>query len=419
MHRANPSPARGLLDIGRSHVVRFVVGIGLLCLGICFGPTAYARGNSNLEQIVQDGLVFLRVANPGRSVINTGTGFVVSYEQHILTAKHLFEHPDRRERLATFTVEASLGSPDGPYFQIPMENVSFSETGDFALLKSRTLSRIVPLTPLPLCWDATPGTGDELTALGFRSTYERVKGYIRSQASDYWFTTLEISRGFSGGPVFSSDGVVVGISMGGLADVATKVPASGLTAIAPLSNAVTFLQSKTKQLYQGCVRYGAATFPGNARSPLNLKGTARIRLQGVPALPTPYSLPERQTFGKMRLDPLPMLQVSLEFTNGSITGLENDNPLWLVPSLCKSGNPPLGPALGFQLIEEAIGPRQLIAPKSQSFALEEVDMHIGWIHQAELADAWVCISLSTRTNPRPLWIHSDDASHKKCTTCFK
>lgn len=419
MLRENYAPATRLLVFGRSFLARVVLVIGLLCLGIGYCPAAYARGNDNLEQVVQDGLVFLRVANPGRSITNTGTGFVVSFEQDILTAKHLFEHPDRRERLASFTVEASLGSPDGPYFQIPMENVSFSESGDFALLKSRTLSRIVPLAPLPLCWDATPGTGDELTALGFRPNYERVKGHIRSQVSDYWFTTLDISRGFSGGPVFSSDGVVVGISMGGLADVATKAPQSGLTAVAPLQNAMAFLRDRVKQLYHGCVRYGAAHFPGKARSSLNLKGTARIRLQNVPALPTPYSLPERQTFGKMRLDPVPMLQVTLEFTSGSLTGLVRDNPLWLVANLCKAGNPPLGPAVGFQLIENAIGPQQLIAPKTPSLQLDEVDMHVGWIHQAELDDAWVCIRLSTPANLQPIWIHSDDAAHKKCTTCFK
>lgn len=404
---------------------RTTIAAAFACaLGSLVAPSAGAQSELGLAAANQDGVVYLRITDhvkekqaPGTERI-TGTGLVVSGDPYILTAKHLFLDGSQK-LLGNFSIQGSLGSPDGPYFEIPKRSLIFSDYSDFALIKPRTHHRIVPMRPLPLCWDATPAVGAQVFALGFSPDYETVQGEIRSKPGQYWHSTLPITPGFSGGPVFSDQGVVIGISYGTATHATTGVPLAGLTAFSPLQNAMDFLNGKV-QLFSSCVRYKDANFLSNPTLPVaNLKGQAALRLQSNPALPFPGTGLQQQMMPKTRQDPEKVRAVRIEFgPDAALTSLDRMTPpvvgFWV--GLC-TARPQAQFPRGYSFLEGTGSHVQLIPPGTKSHSLANAKIDLGYVQDADLEKVWACVALNQGTN-EPVAIHADDAG-KLCKTCPK
>lgn len=365
--------------------------------------------HSALMETSRTGLIFLLVSSPGKDSIQ-GTGFVVSQTQDVLTARHLFEA--NGQKLSPLTIHASLGSPDGPFFQIPSGSVRLSEAGDFALITARTFHRTVPMSPLPLCWSANPRPGDKVTALGFRPDYEIARGEVRAGPSGTWATTINMVKGFSGGPMFSEDGVVVGVGHAGVRYDVNQAPIEGVTLFSPLRNAAEFL--KSAGVFERCVRHREVNFLSGTKE-VRLTGTARMRVQSALALPYAYTPFQQRQLVREPITPVDAMTTTLTF--GPDTKLTTgSNGLTLI-AVNHCGRTPTG----FEFIgrnEPVPLPSESSRP-SQVVSLGNFTFDLGIIPDAMLNKAWVCLVLGGPSSKAPTILHADDARTKGCagTAC--
>lgn len=142
-----------------------------------------------------------------------GTGFVFDAQGLVLTNRHVVAGNTEK----TIQLEASDGK------QIPAEVVYVSRAEDFAVLKTKTLSR---LPSIPLCYATYPLAGQEVVALGsprgLANTITRgIVSAVRRSESDLKTVSPEgstiiqtdaaVNPGNSGGPLVNAQGEVIGV----------------------------------------------------------------------------------------------------------------------------------------------------------------------------------------------------------------
>ena len=167
-----------------------------------------------------------------------GTGVVVSKEGHVLTAKHIFRCGDCERAKFWGRIGDRKAEP-----RIPLQ-LGTEAAGNIDAALIRLAAPVALLKPPPVAVPkANPGW--ELYVLGFphQVPFSVGAGIISSLDEDLgsWRTTLPLSPGYSGGPVFDRSGSLVGIAVGGLRgldDMKTVLPLSAMRGLLKEANIV-------------------------------------------------------------------------------------------------------------------------------------------------------------------------------------
>ena len=166
-------------------------------------------------------LVGLEGDGPILESLYTGTAFVVSRPDLLVTGRHVVE-PWRREEAAQAMaaqgfeprISRFLGYLPGVEEPLELEAVSVSPDADVALLRSTTPAPPT-ITPLQLA-DAPPKVGDGIIVLGYPAgirallarTDERLVDQLMAEANlDFWMVARRLSQGGHIGPL-ASRGIV-------------------------------------------------------------------------------------------------------------------------------------------------------------------------------------------------------------------
>ena len=184
--------------------------IALALLGICFLASASSAQRLTDGQLLDraaSAVVSLVVRNDKGEEVNSGTGFIVSSEGHVLTVAHV--RPGSGEYL-----EGIVGAKDGT--RLRLSPMGLDEARDVALWQ---LPQAVGCRPaLGLSVDR-PAVSEELMGLGFPQglgmTPISLKLANLFGPSGTMIVDGYLSRGTSGGPVLNRAGLVVGIIRGG------------------------------------------------------------------------------------------------------------------------------------------------------------------------------------------------------------
>ncbi|WP_372394601.1 serine protease [Azospirillum sp. HJ39] len=246
----------------------FLIVLSLFVPLVCNVFAAQASENPNFKDALQLAIVHLTVngidQKTGRPINEkTGTGFFISEDQRILTAKHLFVGEDGKP-LASTKIEGRIGvaPPNGRAFHISSDKLYLHPEHDFALLSANDPTLSVKV--LPLCFDQRPKVADRVVALGFTQgkIYDQAPGEIRTSDTDLggnlaeaMFTNAPINPGNSGGPVLSGTGSVVAIALGGSFYDNSKgqtLRVEGENAILPISIIKGWIADKVKNVRLGC-----------------------------------------------------------------------------------------------------------------------------------------------------------------------
>ncbi|MGY5777271.1 S1 family peptidase [Rhizobium sp. LEGMi135b] len=153
---------------------------------------------------------------------STGTGFIVSGNGYIITATHVIkdwlnQSDDNRKKFPLFGKIGSKNSSE----KIELQVIAADLISDISLL--RFADNTKTYQPAPLCFDGDPKlvSGSPIYALGFPndSDLSPVQGSFSNDnnPNGYLEASIAFSPGLSGGPVYNSDGKVVGIVEGGIA----------------------------------------------------------------------------------------------------------------------------------------------------------------------------------------------------------
>lgn len=152
-------------------------------------------------------ILFLQVVNPDGSVVETGTGFIVSHDGYVVTVAHLRPDP-------TQSLQAVIGQRAGTRF--PLEFREIDEDNDVALWQlpqSIACRTSVVISPTPV------KVFDRILAVGFPRTEGLSPSVmsIKNVHADHGFYSTDgfLEPGNSGGPVFDEKGQVIAVVEGG------------------------------------------------------------------------------------------------------------------------------------------------------------------------------------------------------------
>ncbi|MET0181777.1 MAG: serine protease, partial [Caulobacterales bacterium] len=195
-----------------------------LLTALVFAPLSHAQSGVDRAETSTVRVAVIVEAGEARTLIGTGSGFVVS-QNLVVTNAHVVA-PARMQDGATVVIVAPGG--DG---MVPARIVSYSALSDLALLEFRGGSRLAPLT----IYEAEPRPGEAIVALGYPDVDDlrrppddllqptapsRTTGAIASlrdtaPTGDPVPTInheAAISSGSSGGPLLDECGRVIGVN---------------------------------------------------------------------------------------------------------------------------------------------------------------------------------------------------------------
>lgn len=141
-----------------------------------------------------------------------GTGFIISSDGYLLTAKHVVEAPTKH---VIRSITGTLGDFEAP--AIPIRFVENDPVNDIAILQFQVTNQPYSTVPLGNARDVKPG--NNLCSLSFSKPYNEdyhpAEGIHTGKNGDLWVTQMPSNDGESGGPVFRvSTGRVVAIKLG-------------------------------------------------------------------------------------------------------------------------------------------------------------------------------------------------------------
>jgi S1-C subfamily serine protease len=162
-------------------------------------------------------------AKDGQYLDSSGTGFVVGTSKSILTVSHLFPNDNVK---VVVSGEVSDKDPTAGTHSISLSVSKINREADFAILTASD-SDVALLDAVPVDMDWKPAEGKEVHIRGFPlgGALEGYGGTVTTSAtSDSVPTTTLLQAGYSGAPVYDSDGVVVGMARGGTPVVDSNDP---------------------------------------------------------------------------------------------------------------------------------------------------------------------------------------------------
>lgn len=210
-----------------------------------------------LKDIVHDyrhSVIFIRYGGDR----DTGTGFIVSKDGYVLTARHVVHKTAQAADAKTPTdsdviIRGRLYDADGGQ-EVLLDPVPIDSGVDLALLHIRDTGN--SWTPIPVgATGYVSGLqgGDTVYDLGFDGDrkWGNLPGLIdmKGGPNGYWTAHMGTTFGFSGSPVFDGYGIVVAVVSSGTSPI-PGVPAS-VTGIIPMSMATTYLQAAAVQPSNG------------------------------------------------------------------------------------------------------------------------------------------------------------------------
>lgn len=137
---------------------------------------------------------------------NQGSGFVVSDEGYVLTARHITDDPMNDKFVGEI-----YGSPES---KLELKYIYDDPRSDLLVLKFRKKIRYIQ----SIGSIARPRVGEEIVAVGYTpgAGLLNVSGVISGDDGDKgtWTTTAPVNGGMSGGPVFNRSGQVVASVVG-------------------------------------------------------------------------------------------------------------------------------------------------------------------------------------------------------------
>ena len=215
--RALAPPRR--ISMVRDHFARLVLHripkVSLSRPALCFaalvliGQVGLARQDTayTIPELVQEmspGVVSVAVVDRDGNVLTRGSGFIVDSSGLIVTAHHLIDG----------AVYAMVKTQDGEIYD-RIDVVDYDRRRDVAIISIRPFSvlqalKLAPMDNLVIGEGAVaignPQGFDHSVSEGLISGYRQMTGYRLIQ------TTAPLSPGSSGGPLFTMDGSVVGLT---------------------------------------------------------------------------------------------------------------------------------------------------------------------------------------------------------------
>lgn len=146
-----------------------------------------------------------------------GTGFLVHPDGWILTNAHVVPRLSGEDTKngATLSATASIGGRGELKRRFEVKRRDMDKDLALLLLKHQ-VPRALPTLAIDL--DAALAPDQHVYALGFPAAnpggLDGTPGTLRSRLEEFWLTNASINPGHSGGPVFSKEGWVVGVSRG-------------------------------------------------------------------------------------------------------------------------------------------------------------------------------------------------------------
>ena len=200
----------------------------------CIGVNGAVSQSPSPTEIARSSIVYIYLdatdPNTGAKKHVQGTGFIISKAGHVLTAAHLFKEwaLQRDVDKVKNTIMSSLRDKVG-YSLIPPLTLRIVDHGDpegtdVALLQ---LPDAGPeYSPASVCRSSAPHGGDNFIAYGFPldNPFQSVPGTLgtANAPGGRYFGTSNFDEGMSGGPIYDSHGVVVGLVKGGLDSAAVR-----------------------------------------------------------------------------------------------------------------------------------------------------------------------------------------------------
>jgi Trypsin-like peptidase domain len=204
------------------------------CLALVVAGGAYGQNATNKEPIA-----FL-LATPDSSAVpaSIGSGFLVDSFGTIMTAKHVIESASNQ------VISVSISSKSAPPILIDNADIDCSDRQEFCFLRvnpdAPTVRAVKSFLKLG-CY--IPLEGEPLTAAGFFAGDEKITGVVTPRGhvigdlitGGIIPTDIAAEAGMSGGPVFDSQGIVIGIVKGG---------SEQFSYVQPLRPAGSFLENR-------------------------------------------------------------------------------------------------------------------------------------------------------------------------------
>lgn len=192
---------------------------------------AFAAQEMTLAQAKEsyrDMVVFIAVyletpTSPGqqqnRICIESGSGFIISSEGYVITSKHLFRDK-AGDRYKNMKVVAGVGSAFDCTFPVG-DNIYEMELIEEQGMQDAALLRIISNTSfnwVPVCREYIVSDGSTLTVLGYPLGRElSARPAVlenKSGPRGMWQFDAALNAGNSGGPVFNSQGQLIGMVYG-------------------------------------------------------------------------------------------------------------------------------------------------------------------------------------------------------------
>ena len=202
--------------------VKLWCALAMLC------PLGVAQAQSSLEEIasharkstLQISVQFVDPNNPSNLCDNKkgGSGFVITESGYVLSTAHTFQTPPECAEFTKVNAEAKIGFRNtGETYQL-----QFISPPDYANDVSiwKLGERLEPYEFAQICNDLSIRNGSSLVAFGFPLNSDFSVQHTTFQGTggprSRWVVSSDFTYGFSGGPVYNSNGQVVGIIQGGI-----------------------------------------------------------------------------------------------------------------------------------------------------------------------------------------------------------
>jgi uncharacterized protein YraI len=189
-----------------------------------------------------------------------GTGFVVSKDGYVLTASHLFREWRRQvdvekdKNKIYGTLHDKPGFSGGSPFILQTVKLGDPDAEDVALLKlPYSANNDYPVAQICFKEASTVVTNAEIFAFGFPEdhNFQPVPGRLGTQnaAAGRWYASSAFTHGMSGGPVYTTQGFVMGIVKGG------SISSEDVRWITPIFHAKSFLPALFEEQCGGVCKY--------------------------------------------------------------------------------------------------------------------------------------------------------------------